>query len=443
MSTKTPVSSSYRRKDKHQKVVNTPYGRGLIIRTRPEDNVQEVELLDWPFTLNKKPPILYAATDSFKSVTPMVGDDVVCLYGRGRVIEINKEENTCVVELSSWRLAQRSSVKCYLSIDNNVWVVRKKTLYEMDAFEKVTYAQEMKQAATDHFQKKQTKEALQEYDKAVAAVRFVQHDSSSTNELRADLLLLMITCCNNAGTCCILLREWNDAIKFATNALVLLEALYEKRGMRVHTILNKEGISDMKLFGEFKTKSLLLQARGYLELGEYNKCLDALKQAHAVISTFVESGDLQDPAYQQSYQNLHKQSVVLKRMRASCQERRKGELQKEKQRAQAMFGSPPLSATKKKSVKISESTSSISSEGKIETKEPLKDEVPRPTKVKRRVSFSEDTKPGKGGAAEELLEYDDMEEQPWYEEHKEALILSGIVGLAALTTTILLRSRKK
>lgn len=434
--------SSYRRQDKHQKVVTTPYGRGLVIRTRSEDGIYEIELLDWQTAAaavgskNKRAPIIYTSI-RYPSVTPMVGDDVLCLYGRGRVLSISNDDDKCVVELMSWRLAQRCTVKCFLRL-SDVSVVRKKTLYEMNAFEKVHYAQQVKQTATAHFAKKEYNNALADYDKAVHAVRFVQHDANSTNELRADLLVLMITCCNNAGTCCILLQEWQEAIKFGNNALVLLEALYEKRGMRVHSILNKDGISDAKLFGEWKCKSLLIKARGLLERADYDDSMEALKQAHVAIAMYMESDQLQDADFQAEYQTLHKQSVLVKRMRATCFQKRKAVKQKEKQRAQAMFGSPEQ---KKKSVKIASTAETTASENKkasaAEQPTALNMGDDRPPLIKKRsVSFSDDTKPGT-----DVMNEEEEKEEPWYEEHKEALILSGIVGLAALTT-IFLRSRK-
>jgi len=407
--------------------------------------MQEVELLDWQTAAGsgKRAPMLYSPLP-LSSVAPIVNDDVTCLYGRGRIISINKENNTCVVELSSWRLAQRSTVKCYLHI-SDVNVVRKKTLYEMTAFEKVEYAQQVKQAATLYFSKKDYKSALEQYDRAVTSVRFVQHDNSSTNELRADLLTVMITCCNNAGTCCILLKEYEEAVKFGNNALVLLDALYEKRGMKIHTILNKEGMSDCKIFGEWRCKSLLIKARGLMERGDYDEALESLKESHHVIETHMDTDKLQDPAYQKSYATLHKQGKDVKRLRATCVQRRKSQKQKEKQRAQAMFGSPP----KNKSVKIDEDAATSKKDNNATKKKSAAvldtrnsdeslDEIPT-IRTKRSVSFSDDTKRG----SEELLVEQVVEmEEPWYEEHKEALILTGIVGLAALTAIALFRPRK-
>jgi hypothetical protein len=121
--------------DRDQCLVMTPYGRGLVIRTRPEDGMQDIQLLDWEMssTKSRQPKPMLHSRLSYKSVVPMVGDDVLCVYGRGRVISI-RPPNLCVVQLTSWRLAQQSVVWCYLDI-NQVQVVRKKTTNEMDAWE--------------------------------------------------------------------------------------------------------------------------------------------------------------------------------------------------------------------------------------------------------------------------------------------------------------------
>jgi len=388
---------------------------------------------------NNKPPVLYSP-QSFSSVAPLVGDDVVCSFGRGRVLSVDNVSQKCLVQLTSWRLAQRSTVNCYLSIPS-VSVVRKKTLYEMNSFEKVEYAQEEKNNATRHFLNKDYNVALEHYDRAVTSVRYVQHDANSTNELRADLLVIMITCCNNAGTCCSILKEYDEAIKFAKNALVLLDALYEKRGLKIHSILNKEGLTDTKLFGEWRVKSLLIKANGYIGKTDYDEATRALKDAHHVIESFVDSDKLQDPAYQAAYAALYKQSKEVKRLRATCLQQKKLQKKKEKQRAQAMFASPTNASKTSKSVKISEPASSItearngSKNAVLDMSEKVTDEIPT-IRTKRSVSFSDDTKPGKDCVAQES-----DEELPWYDEHKEALILSGIVGLAVLAT-VLFRGRK-
>jgi hypothetical protein len=83
--------------DKDQVIVRTPYGTGLVVRTRSRsypngDNhviMREIELTDWIQLRAKKgtqrPIILYSPT-KFPSVSPKVGDDLRTNFGRGRYV---------------------------------------------------------------------------------------------------------------------------------------------------------------------------------------------------------------------------------------------------------------------------------------------------------------------------------------------------------------------
>jgi tetratricopeptide (TPR) repeat protein len=452
--------------DRDQRLVSTPYGRGLVVRSHPQNGIQDIQLLNWDWddtdttttttTSSRQPPMLYSPL-SYESVAPMVGDDVLTVYGRGRVIAL-KPPQTIVVELTSWRLAQRSTVTCYLdSSTHQVQVVRKKTLHEMNnAWERVQHAQELKKDATRHFGTKNFEKALLIYSKAVDAVRNVQHDVNSTNELRADLVLLMITCCNNAATCCIHLAKYGLAIHFSKNALVLIDALYEKRGMKIHSILVKEGLSDAKLFGEYKVKSLLMIAKGLVmeQQGEYADAMDVLKQANEAIAIYAANEEEEDSDSNSTLLLLSQQKQV-KRLYATCIQRKKALKRKEKQRAQAMFASPLKETTPCKEKDKQENTNPIvtpspqpTSQATETDEEELEEISEQDSETspasKRSVSFADNTKPG---SREFLVEQDDDDdndddEMPWYEGHKEALVLSAVAGLAALSV-VLLRSHRK
>jgi chemotaxis protein histidine kinase CheA len=227
--------------------------------------------------------------------------------------------------------------------------------------------------------------------------------------------------------------------------------LYEKRGLKIHSILLKEGLTDAKLFGEFKCKSLLLLAKGLAERGEYVSAIDTLKQALDVITKYTaDSSD--------SKANLHSQQKEVKRLYASCVQRKKALKEKEKQRAQAMFAASPSKESKESPVAPKQASTNRTSivSPSPEPREPTettaldmsKDDLEQESEdvsdnaipFKKRVSFANDTKQG---SREMLLEeVDDEEEMPWYEEHKEALVMSAVAGLAALSV-LLLRSLRK
>jgi hypothetical protein len=265
--------SNFVPEDRDQKVVDTPFGKGIVIRTRNGDkkdvnnpesvSIREIELTDWTkpeLETNdfkggiSKPHMLYSPTD-FPSVSPTVDDDVMTQFGRGKIVEIrNDDRNTHVVKLSSWRLAGRSSVVCYLS-SKECTVMRPYRFYDMDVFEKVEHANDLKKDATSKFSSKDYDGALEIYAKAVDTVRYVQHGKDSTNELRADLIVVMITCSNNASLCSSKKKDWERTEKFAANSLVLVDALESKKDTsKIRKVLNNDGIKDSQLFGTWKVK---------------------------------------------------------------------------------------------------------------------------------------------------------------------------------------------
>jgi len=202
--------------DANQAIVSTPYGRGLIVRTRESDGVKEVQLLEWENSAKRgkrQPFMMYTPVD-YPSVSPHVGDDVICQYGRGRITQVSRATDakgnvalTYALALSSWRLNGRSAVTCHVTFPPPS-VVRKHTLSEMDAHEKVELAGSQKAKATEYFSRKKDYElALTTFASAVDAVRNVQHDHTSTNVVRADLVAVMITCSNNAATCSVKVRH--------------------------------------------------------------------------------------------------------------------------------------------------------------------------------------------------------------------------------------------
>ena len=172
--------------DKDQKLVITPYGQGLVLRTR-QNKIKEIVLTEWNKSRalgskQKRSNMLYSKTD-FPSVKPEIGSDVISTFGRGKVIELRDDDKIVVVRLSSWRLAGRSQVTCYLSQDH-IHVVRPHRTYEMNVHERIEYATKLKVEANSKFSTKDYEGALQLYAEAVDAVRYIQHRKDSTNFVR-------------------------------------------------------------------------------------------------------------------------------------------------------------------------------------------------------------------------------------------------------------------
>lgn len=401
------IASSYGShvpEDKDQYLVKTPYGPAMVLRTRRDEHgailMRELELLEWgggekeeegPSSHFKggsrrhqhRPATLYSPLP-FPSIDPLVDAEVMTQFGRGKVIQVRPAEtaenaNTeamVVIQLTNWRLAARGRVTCYLKA-SSVQVVRARKLYEMTVHEKVEYANQLKQLAGQQFAQKEYAAALLTYSKAIDAVRFVQHKTDSDNYVRADLLLIMVTCSNNAATCAKHVQQWDTAANFAKNAQVLLDALYLQRGKKIHSILTQaptkqqqsaERLVDAKLFGEWRVKSLIIQARALAEKQETESAIEILKSAHAILAEYMTATNSNhaNGAEAASLPNLLALEKEVKRLHITCKERRKAELKKEKQRAQAMFGG----ATKKKQPSRSDG------QGDIEEKKEISETAP-------------------------------------------------------------------
>ena len=429
--------------DENQALVETPYGKGMVIRTRKRSTksnlpvTREIELLNWTKASNANSPtiptMLYSPTN-FPSIQAMVGSEVTTMFGRGKVIEI-RHNGVLVVRISSWRLSGRSIVTCFLS-SNSVQVVRNKKIYEMTVFEKVEHAEQLKQEANHLFSNKEYSEALKRYADAVDAVRYVQHKKDSTNEVRADLLMVMITCCNNAATCSLHLKDWERAQKFGRNALVLLEALREKRKTsNILNLLRREGTSDSKLFGAWMVRSHRAIARGLAERGNTEEAIDQLKIALECLSSYKKDDDVM-------FRQLQTQEKEVRKILFACKERLKLERKKEKKRARAMFSSseekkesdyrqeihtsPRQSNEKERSLSPLESN-----RGKSDHNFPSVEESsnldPSPQPFKKRVSFADGRKPG-----DFAPDLDDDSGVSFFEDHKEALLILGGIVISSL-----------
>ena len=465
--------------DADQQIVNTPYGRGLVVRTRKNDDMKEVEMLEFGQerrVRNSKQSMMYTTID-YPSVTPHVGDDVICQYGRGRVVQISRNSDNSTlkysISLSSWRLRGRSNVICHVTYPPPR-VVRKHTVSEMDAFEKVELAQTEKSKATNYFSKKKDyKLALNTYATAVDAVRNVQHDHTSTNEVRADLVVVMVTCTNNAATCCVKLGgRWEEASKFAKNALILLDALYSKRGKKIHTLLNKEGTIDAKLFGEWRVKSYLIVARSCIEEGKLDDAKGVLKKAKDVAMQYLD--EINAKKQQQQQQNgiskeeeaslkvLTNQVKEVRKLLVECSDKKKAVAKIEKKRAKAMFGgggkennvSSAKTTNGAKEGKDDKKTEAQANAMSIGSKQAPQSTTEKPRferksslninkeeSLKKSVSFSR--RPPQVKEFERSIcddDEDDDEDSPWYSEHKEALIMLAVAGLSAATLMAIRRS---
>lgn len=230
---------------------------------------------------------------------------------------------------------------------------------------------------------------------------------------------------------------WEEAFKFAKNANILLNALYDKRGMKIHTILNRDGgHCDTQLFGEWRVKSHFVMAKSLFEKGEYEAALEEIKEARKHISYYVAGDGCEDsPSAKESVKRLRGIEKQIASLRSNVVTQRKDILQKEKARARAMFSD--------EGPKVTEASSDPQPSSGHVSKQNMEDEVmgngseTKKDTFKKKVSFAtalEETR--------EIPKEEEEEEHPWYQEHKEAIILLAIGGIVSMSFFFGMRKRK-
>lgn len=257
------------------------------------------------------------------------------------------------------------------------------------------------------------------------------------------------------------LKKWEEATRFAQNALILCDALLAKRGMRIHTILNKEGTIDAKLFGEYRVKSYLVIALSCIERDDIEGAMVVLKKAKTVAMEYIDDIKTKQQSDMSkneaaSLKGLASQMKEVRRLITECNEKKKETKKLEKRRAQAMFSSAKSTTstmaaeavgdtTQEKSTPLAVKTvveESVKGTNNTAPEEPstppslksvLNDKSTDRLNVRKSVSFSQ--KPP------EVKEFDSsVEDAPWYSEHKEALVLMTVAGLSVFA---LLSLRKR
>lgn len=227
--------------------------------------------------------------------------------------------------------------------------------------------------------------------------------------------------------------------------------MFGKRGAKIHTILIKDnGHSDAKMFGECRVKSRQIMARSLFEKEGYDLALEELRMAREHIVYYVtgegsvKEGDAQYVATKASQKKLRSQEKEIMKLRAKITEKKKELLKIEKARAKAMFAEKPqtkenTATPNGESPDVTEKEATETNQvPKVEAKEvqqaPEKKEAE--TIQQRRVSFSP-----KLEERYDFVEKEEEEEDPWYEDHKEAIILLALGGLA-YASFLFTRSRR-
>mmetsp|Transcript_17227 Transcript_17227/g.34532 ORF Transcript_17227/g.34532 Transcript_17227/m.34532 type:complete len:427 (+) Transcript_17227:180-1460(+) len=266
--------------------VATPYGNGIVTKAGSVTPAGEavvpaaLSLRSWKLA-NGTSPTLYTSTTTWPEVVPPVeeGCDVKTQYGRGRVEAL--VDGRATVLLTEWRLAGSSRVRCYLDVGQCTFVERKK-FNELTGLEKIDEANVRREKAKAVLGSGDFSGAAELYKQACFYLQTVDNDSLTDNASRASLLECMIACKNNAAMCCNRLKQSADAAQFANDAVLLLDAIYKQRGLKIHAHLNSMGLSDTTLFHAWRSKGLLYGAQARAETKDFTLAVELLKRCIAL-----------------------------------------------------------------------------------------------------------------------------------------------------------------
>ena len=140
---------------------------------------------------------------------------------------------------------------------------------ELSSVEKIETANEKREEAKIPLSKNDLEAAATLYNQACFYLQTIDNESLFNNEDRAALLECMVACKNNGAMCSVKLKRWKEANQMATEAVMLLDAMYKQRGKMIHKCLNKMGLDDETLFYTWRCKGLYYASQARAEMKDY------------------------------------------------------------------------------------------------------------------------------------------------------------------------------
>jgi len=286
--------------------VNTPFGKGLILKIRSEDGIYVVTLLNWKLATDKS-PVLYLNKSALSKVTNnviaidavkieenietsqatvpkfVVGSQVNTPFGKGEILKIRGEDEIYVVTLLNWKLATDKSPVLYLNKSALSEVVVKvddtPKVDPMIAYveDNIAKSKECRDKAKDFFQKGDYENAKENYINALNCLRYF--DDNLSNDQKAEVFLQTVPCYNNVAVCCMRLKSYNDCALFANNTFMLINALQGRipDGNVWKSLLNF-GLTLPQLM-EYKKKSLFFMGKAEFLNNEFELSKTHLEEA--------------------------------------------------------------------------------------------------------------------------------------------------------------------
>eukprot|EP00953_Heterococcus_sp_UTEX-ZZ885_P028688 15293-Heterococcus_DN1.PRE.1 len=172
-----------------------------------------------------------------------VGDECICVFGRGKVLQI-RDDGVYVVQARGWNMAHDSRAQFFLQKDALKWAAPK-SVYAMSTLEQIEAAADCKTQGGELFVKGDTQSALNHYVKAITYLQHIR-DDHSTNSEKAKVVML----CN---------------------------ALEANSGGAVMGCLRARGVSDNKIFVQWKRRALFQAGKANCMKKAYDEAVPQLQ----------------------------------------------------------------------------------------------------------------------------------------------------------------------
>ena len=123
-------------------------------------------------------------------------------------------------------------MNCFLNISDLTYVPKKK-FNETNSLEKIEAANEKREMAKRALANNDLAAADSLYTQATFFLQNTDNAELTDNHDRAAMIESMIACKNNNAMTSLKLKRYKEAIQHATEALLLLDAVYKQRGLKV------------------------------------------------------------------------------------------------------------------------------------------------------------------------------------------------------------------
>jgi tetratricopeptide (TPR) repeat protein len=294
-------------------VVNTPYGECTVTSVREGSDEVTRKVLCTPTKwqladYSSSQPRFYLSPKDVVKRLLSPGDAIISTYGgKGKIVETRPLHY--VVTLNNWIMADGKSPMCYLQHN----AVKLDTIeQEKETEKKLKLAKcrdlldltvNCKETAAILFKKKDYDGAKKSYLEALGTLNKMGTELSDS--LRAEVLEHTIPCHNNVALCSMKLKQYEDAITYANNGVLLVDAIdnqicsgagaihggktgNDRKLSLVWLAFKKRNMSYTKLIKDWKKKSLFYKGKAYYLAKDYDNAIDDLALALAVLNTPIE-----------------------------------------------------------------------------------------------------------------------------------------------------------